>query len=160
VTRGGREYPRFWHTLVEETSHLADGPTDRMELTGHHRYSGTKAFSAAYEKDRAANPPWARAGVLAQKEWGQAMTLKKVNLYTMWRAGKRIAAYDATMDFDHYLPEQRNAEVFAALPIVERAAGRRLARRIMPKLFEYYDRVYLPALRAELKELKARIRQD
>jgi hypothetical protein len=158
ATRGGREYPRFWHTLVEETSHLADGPTDRMRMLGHHRYSGTKAFNDAYLQDRAGNPPWARAGTLGVKEWAQAMTLRKLNHLAVWRAKGRIESFEATMDFDHYLPEQRNAEVFAALPIVERAVGKRVARKVMPQLFAYYDSAYLEGLRAEVRDLKKRVK--
>ena len=152
VTHGGKTKERFWHTLAEEISHLADGPTDRAHSTGHHRYSGSREFEAALEADRANIAPWHRNNALGIKEWGQALTLFRVNRFTRARLQKRLEAYDAALDFDHYAREERNAEIFAALPIVERALGTSLARKVMPNLFDYFDTVYLPGLKKEIAE--------
>jgi hypothetical protein len=156
VTHGGREYQRFWHTLCEEVTHLSDGPLDRYNMKGHHRYSGHNAFKAAYEKDRAATPSWDRTGVLGGKEWAQLLTRRKVNRFTAQKVQKRIDMFDAGFAFDHYPPEQRLAEIFAALPIAERAVGKARIRKTFPHMFGFYDGVYLKGLKQELKELKSR----
>jgi hypothetical protein len=154
VTHGEKTKERFWHTLVEEISHLSDGPTDRGHGTGHHRYSGSREFEQALKADRAAITPWHRNNALGIKEWGQALTLLRINRFTRARLQKRIEAYDAALDFDHYARDERNAEIFAALPIVERALGKSLARRVMPNLYNYFDTIYLPGLRQEITEYK------
>ena len=154
VTHGEKTKERFWHTLVEEISHLSDGPTDRGHGSGHHRYSGSQEFEAALEADRATIAPWHRNNALGIKEWGQALTLFRVNRFARVRLQKRVEAYDAALDFDHYARGERNAEIFAALPIVERALGKSLARKIMPNLFGYFDSVYLPGLKKEIAEYK------
>ena len=154
VTHGGRKPQRFWHTLVEEISHLSDGPLDRAQGRGRHRYSGSPEFAAAQAADRAAIGPWNRTGILGAKEWGQTLTLIHINPLTRARVQKRIEAYEATLDFDHYAPNERDAEIFAALPIIERAAGKRLVRRVMPNLFQFYDTVFEQRLKAEIQDLK------
>ncbi|NDF12185.1 MAG: hypothetical protein EB060_05165 [Proteobacteria bacterium] len=154
VTHGGREYPRFWHTLTEELTHFSDGPQDRFRQRGAHRYSGDPRFDAAYKKDRASIGPWNTRGVLGAKEWAQALTLKRTNLFTAARIKKRIEAFEATLDFDHYRPDERAAEIFAALPIIERAVGASRARNILPELFAFYDRHYLPQLAKEAAEIR------
>lgn len=153
VTHGGRKPGRFWHTLAEELSHLTDGPTDRGGCMGHHRYSGSAAFAEALVADRAALTPWQRNKALGVKEWGQALTLAGINRFTRARVMRRIEAYDAALDFDHYAPEERNAEIFAALPVVEKALGKRLARRMMPNLFHFLETHCYPALRREIADL-------
>lgn len=158
VTHGGRSYARFWHTLVEETMHLSDGPTDRMTLAGHHRYSGKKAFRIAYEQDKALNPPWASNNVLGPKEWAQSMTLKKFSSLRAAYIKKRVEKFEATMDFEHYRPRERDAEVFAALAIVERAVGQRVMKKIMPNLFAYYTQDYMQGLASEVDFLKDKVK--
>ena len=152
VTHGGKTKERFWHTLVEEISHLSDGPTDRGHGRGRHRYSGSREFETALEADRAIITPWHRNNALGIKEWGQALTLLRINALTRRRIMKRIEAYDAALDFDHYAKDERNAEIFAALAIVERALGKSLARKVMPNLYHYFDTVFVPGLKKEVAE--------
>lgn len=149
VTHGGKTKERFFHVVAEECTHFADGPVDRWTFRGGQRYSATAEFDAAYQADRATIPPWDRTGVLGAKEWGQYLTQRRINRVTRARVQKRIEAYEATLAFDHYPKEERAAEIFAALPILERALGSSLARKTLPNLFGYYDKIYLPALSAE-----------
>ncbi len=153
VTRGGRSPERFWHTLCEEVMHLADGPVDRARLRGHHRYSGTAAFQQAYYQDRAANITWERSGELGPKEWGQALTLHKVPRFVAARIQKRIAAYEATLAFDHYPPAERMAESFAAIPIIMRAAGKKYAAKIMPHMVAFYEQDFFGGIEKEIAQL-------
>lgn len=154
VTHGQKTPEKFFHVVAEECTHFADGPVDRWSFKGGQRYSATSAFDEAYRADRSNIPPWDRTGILGAKEWGQYLTQRKVNRLTRARVQKRIEAYEATLNFDHYPKEERAAEIFAALPILERALGRALARRMLPNLFAYYDKTYLPALYAESRDLK------
>lgn len=154
VTRGGRNYERFWHTLAEECTHFADGPANRMTLQGRHRYSGTKEFRQAFEADKASHAPWRNSGVLGAKEWGFILVQRKTPERQRARIQARIEQYEATLNFEHYPQAERMAENFAALPIIEEAVGGKLARVVLPNLFAFYDTVYKPGLKAETAALK------
>jgi hypothetical protein len=67
------------------------------------------------------------------------------------RLQKRIATYDAALDFRHYEPQEQMVEMFAALPVIEKAVGRVMARKVLPHMFAYYDQHYRKGLKAELK---------
>lgn len=154
VTHGSAKKERFWHVVAEECTHFSDGPTDRWAFLGGHRYSSSREFDAAYKADRAATPAWDRTGVLGVKEWGQTLTKLRVNPITRARAQKAIEKYDATLAFDHYPADERAAEIFAALPIIQRAIGKRLARKVLPNLFRFYDTIYLSGLQQEIAEFR------
>lgn len=154
VTHGGMRKERFFHVVMEECTHFSDGPRDRWAFIGGHRYSSTREFDAAYRADRSKIPAWDRTGVLGAKEWGQTLTSLRVNPITRTRAQKAIETYEATLAFDHYPADERAAEIFAALPIIQRAIGRRLARKVLPNLFGYYDRVYVSGLAEECRSFR------
>lgn len=154
VTHGGRGDERFWHTLAEESTHFADGPPDRHHTQGGHRYSSTPAFANAFAEDFARYPNWQHSKVLGEREWGHILLQLGFSTRKREKLQQRIATYGAEMDFLHYAPQERMAETFAALPIVEKAVGKRLARKVLPSLYRFYDTVYLPALWEEARSYR------
>lgn len=145
---------RFVHTLLEECTHFADGPQDRMTMRGGARYSETPAFAAALAADRALHGPWRNARALGLREWGLVLVQMRLPARRVAQLQQRLEAYGATLDFRHYDAAEELAESFAALPVVERALGRKLARQVMPHMFAYYDEAYRAGLRAELAQLR------
>lgn len=152
VTYNAEQPARFWHTMTEECTHFADGPEDRMALKGACRYSGTAEFRKAFEADLALHATWQSNKVLGVREWGMILAQKRYAARRIAKAQARIEEYGAGMDFLHYPEAERLAETFAALPIVEKAVGRRMARAVLPHMFAYYDRHYRLGLREELQE--------
>lgn len=151
VTWGGRKPERVWHTLAEESTHFADGPVDRESARGGNRYSSSPAFEAAFAEDLSRYPNWQHSKVLGAREWGQILLHRRISTRRRARIQRRIEDYGAELDFLHYERQERMAETFAALPIIEKAVGGRLARKVLPSLFRYYDQVYLPGLKGETK---------
>lgn len=147
-----RENPaRFSHTLMEECTHFADGPQDRVHMQGAARYSGTAEFHAAFEADYRAHAPWQNSKALGQREWGVILTQMRYGARRIARLQKRIDAFSATLDFRHYAEAERMAEVFAALPVIERAVGRKTAQAVLPQLMAYYASTYRAGLRQEIR---------
>jgi hypothetical protein len=144
-------YERFCHTLIEECTHFADGPQNRETLQGTARYSGTPEFAAAFAADYAHYAPWQSNKALGVREWGMILTQLHVGAKKIERLQKRIATYDAALDFRHYEPQEQMVEMFAALPVIEKAVGRVMARKVLPHMFAYYDQHYRKGLKAELK---------
>lgn len=149
ITWGGRLPERVWHTQAEECTHFADGPTDRWTQKGEHRYSSDSRFHTAYQEDLSRYPTWQHARQLTAREWGHILLQMKVGEKARAKVQARIEAYQAELDFLHYDESDRMAETFAALPIIEKAAGAALARRVLPAMFAFYDTVYKAGLRAE-----------
>lgn len=145
--------PRFCHTLLEECTHFADGPVDRVRLQGHDRYSGTPEFHAAFAADYALHAPWRNSRSLGVREWGLVLTQLHYPARRTAALQKQIEAYGATFDFGHYAEEERMAEIFAALPIIERAVGRRVAHHVLPHMFAYYENQYRKGLQREATEI-------
>lgn len=153
VTYRADALPRFRHTLLEECTHFADGPVDRIRLQGHDRYSGTPEFHAAFAADYALYAPWRNSKALGVREWGLVLTQLHYPARRIAALQKRIEAYSATLDFRHYAEEERMAEIFAALPIIERAIGRRAAHHVLPNMFAYYETHYRKGLQRETAEI-------
>lgn len=153
VTYQPEHRARFVHTLLEETTHFADGPENRMALRGHHRYSGSAEFAQAYEADVARHANWQFNKVLTAREWGMILSLKRVKPRKIAKIREAVEAYQAEINFLHYPETERMAETFAVLPVIERAVGRTLSREILPELFKYYDRTYRLGLQSELRAL-------
>lgn len=150
VTAGGERTPeRTWHTQAEECTHFTDGPTDRERLRGGHRYSSDRRFHAAFEQDKTRYGSWQNAKALTAREWGHILLQMQIGARERAKIQARIEKFDAAIDFLHYAENERMAETFAALPIIERAVGTTLARRALPSIFAFYDSVYLPGLREE-----------
>lgn len=153
VTHNAEKPTRFWHTLTEECTHFADGPTNRMALKGACRYSGSAEFREAFEADLALHATWQSNKVLGAREWGMILAQKRYSARKIEKLQARIEEYEAGMDFLHYPEAERLAETFAALPIIEKAVGRKAARAVLPHMFAYYDRRYRLGLQEELQEL-------
>lgn len=145
--------PRFRHTLLEECTHFADGPIDRVRLQGHDRYSGSSEFHAAFAADYALHAPWRNSKALGVREWGLVLTQLHYPARRIAALQKQIETYSATLEFGHYAEDERMAEIFAALPIIERAVGSRVARHVLPHMFEYYENHYPKGLQRELAEI-------
>lgn len=153
LTHTPEQPARFSHTLMEECTHFADGPQDRMRLAGNARYSGAPAFAVALKADMDLHAPWRNSKVLGLREWGLILTQMHVPARKLAKLQLRIEAYGATLDFRHYAEEERLAEVFAALPVIEGALGRKLAQAALPHMMGYYERNYRAGLREELAAL-------
>lgn len=154
VTHQAEQPARFRHTLMEECTHFADGPTDRETLEGGYRYSGTEEFRKAFEADLALHETWRSNKVLGAREWGMILAQKRYSAQKIAKAQQGIEEYGAAMDFLHYAPAERLAETFAALPVIEKAVGRRMARAVLPHMYAYYDRRYRLGLQEELEEYR------
>lgn len=154
VTYNAEEPERFWHTVMEEATHFADGPRDRLRLKGEARYSGTAEFRAAFDADFALHAPWQSSKVLGAREWGMILTQKRFPARRITKITQRIELYQAALDFLHYPEGARMAETFAALPIIEKAVGGRAARLVLPRMFAYYDRHYRLGLQEELQDYR------
>lgn len=153
LTHNRAQPERFVHTLLEECTHFADGPKNRQTMQGGARYSDTPQFAAACAADMALHGPWQNAKALTLREWGLLLTQMRVSPRRVAKLQRRIEAYGATLDFRHYDPSEILAESFAALPVVERALGKKLARQVMPHMFGYYEQAYRAGLDEELKGL-------
>jgi hypothetical protein len=152
ITYSAADKPRFCHTLMEECTHFADGAQNRMTMQGMGRYSNSKAFLQAFAADYAMHAPWQNSKALGLREWGTILTQMRYGAGRIRRLQKRIEAYGATLDFRHYAEDERMAEVFAALPVIDRAVGRQVARRALPNLFAFYDKHYPAGLRQEIRD--------
>lgn len=154
VTYNAEVPTRFWHTMMEECTHFADGPVDRDRLKGACRYSGTEEFRAAFDKDFQSHAPWQSSKVLGAREWGMILTQKRYSARKAEKLRAAVEVYDAGMDFLHYPEAERMAETFAALPIIEKAVGKKASRAVLPHMFAYYDRHYRLGLQEELESLR------
>lgn len=152
ITYDAANKPRFRHTLIEECTHFADGAQNRMTMQGMGRYSNSKAFLQAFAADYAMHSPWQNSKALGLREWGTILTQLRFGAGRVARLQKRIAAYSATLDFRHYAEDERMAEIFAALPVIERAVGCSVARKVLPNMFAFYEKQYPAGLRQEIRD--------